>query len=272
MYGIKWVYLDLDGTIVDDENKMSNRTIMASMYLKSKGVNVGVATGRSYFFARQFSKALGVNLPIICLNGAWIMKRDNFSTIKEEFILPDQKREILKILDENYIDFIAFTSEGVYSSSPDVDFFKKLKIMRESENSKLDYDFSVIKDRRFFWESRILKFSISFSNELEKNKFVNLMKTVENIKCLSSQNNVLDIFSLNVDKSLAIKWIMEQEDIKKHEIMVFGDNENDVEMFKMFNKSVVVCDAKEKIKRYAKYKTDFSCKDEGVADFIFRNF
>lgn len=67
---IKCAYFDLDGTLLSDGITLTNRTLMAIEYLKSKGTKIGIATGRSLFFSDYFAKVLNVDLPLVCVNGA----------------------------------------------------------------------------------------------------------------------------------------------------------------------------------------------------------
>lgn len=272
MYGVKWVYFDLDGTLTSDGYSITNRTFMAISYLKSKGIKVGISTGRSYFFTEHIAKNIGIDLPLICVNGAWILRKDNFVTIKEETISLETQTEILRMLNSNNIDYMVYTTEGVYSTDPDLYFFKKLEGMRPHLKTSLKYEFEVLTNRSYFKDLRILKLMICYKDSEEKNKLISLIKTFDNISYTSSQKNVIDIYNKNSDKSEAIKWIMGRNGIKNHELMVFGDNENDIRMFQLTNKSVALENSPEKVKRYAKFVTEYPCNEEGVADFIFRNF
>lgn len=272
MYGVKWAFFDLDGTIIPDGYSISNRTLMAIMYLKSKGIKIGIATGRTYFFAEALARKINIDLPLICINGAWILGKDNFGTLKEDFISFNAQNEILRILNEKNIDYLVYSSDGVYSTSEHHPFFQRLGLMRQHLKCSIPYNFEVVKNKKIFRDMKIFKILINYENNEDKIQLLTLFKDIPNVSFASSQKNVIDIFSSESDKANAIKWLLEKRNIKSHEIIVFGDNENDINMFQLTSKSVALKNASEKVKRYAKFKTDYECEEEGVADFIFRHF
>lgn len=273
MYGIKWVYFDLDGTLVDGVgDHVSKRTLMSLMYLKSKGIKIGVATGRTPFYSEGLAKNINIDLPLITINGSWILRNDNFRTIKENVIELNSQNTILKILNENKINYMVYTTDGIYTTSENIPFFKVLFETKTKLRVSQNFDIYKVEDKKFFHNIRIFKFMIHFSDDNEKIKLINMIKNVENIAYCSSQKNVLDIFSSEVDKSIAIKWLMDRHKIKNYELMVFGDGENDIKMFQLTNYSVALCNAPEKVKNFAKMQTDFPCNKEGVAEFIFKHF
>lgn len=272
MYGVKWAYFDLDGTIVYDGYKVSNRTIMAISYLKSKNIKIGIATGRSYFFTEYLAKLIGIDLPLICVNGAWILRKDNFSTIYEKTLSLETQCEILRKFNDMNIDYLVYTNDGIYSTNKNLYFFEKLSEMKPNLKCDFSYEFEVFENRRYFKELRILKIMVCYKDEQQKKELLSIIKEFDNISYSTSQNYVIDIYAKDVDKAEALKWIIGKNNIKSHELMVFGDNENDIKMFEFAGKSVALENASEKVKRYAKFKTEYSCKEEGVADFIFRYF
>lgn len=272
MYGVKWAYFDLDGTIIPDGYSISNRTMMAIMYLKSKGIKIGIATGRSYYFAEAIAKKIGIDLPLICVNGSWVLGKDGFATLKEDVISFTSQCEILRTLNEKNIDYLVYTPDGVYATAPTVPFFEKLGEMRNHLKCSIPYRFEVINNRRLFNDMKILKILLCYKDKEEKINLISMLNKIDDVTYASSQTNVIDIFSKTADKANAVKWAMEKMNVKSHELLVFGDNENDIKMFELTSKSVALKNASEKVKRYAKYKTEYPCNEEGVADFIFRHF
>ncbi len=272
MYGVKWAYFDLDGTLIPKSQKISNRTVMAISYLRSQGVKVGIATGRSFFLTDSIAKELNVDLPIICSNGAWVLKKDHFVTMKEYFIKNESQHELLRVLNQQKLDYMIYTLEGIYSTSEDFPFYKKILDMKQYSKSMINHEICVKSDRNFYKTQKILKILVGYKTDIERIQLKTWIQDIPNINYVSSQDNILDIFDSEADKSTAIKWLLSKYDIKPHELIVFGDNENDIKMFQLTSKSVVMSQATDKVKRYAKRTTEFSCEDEGIADFIFRNF
>lgn len=275
---IKCAYFDLDGTLVCDGITLTNRTIMAIQFLKSKGTKIGIATGRSLFFADYFAKVLDVDLPLVCVNGAWIVEPKGFSTISTKFIDPKTKFELIDLLRKENKDFLVYTTSGAYSSSENLPFWKKLIKMQEQIadkkiKSNLKFEMKVIKEKVFYLKQDLLKILICVDSPAEKVKFENMLKSFPTISFASSQTGIIDIFNSEADKSFGIESAINSFRINKREVMVFGDNENDINMFKMFpTLSVALKNADYSVRKEAKYITEFTCEEEGVADFIFKKF
>jgi hypothetical protein len=64
------ILLDLDGTLVDDEDRIHPRTLEALREADRRGVRVMIATGRSELATRPALEALGLENPAVVYNGA----------------------------------------------------------------------------------------------------------------------------------------------------------------------------------------------------------
>ena len=73
---VKLIAIDLDGTLLNDETKISQRNIEAVKRANEKGIEVVVATGRANFDAASIFKEIDLNPWIIATNGATINRPD----------------------------------------------------------------------------------------------------------------------------------------------------------------------------------------------------
>lgn len=273
MFGIKWSYFDLDGTIVTKNNEITKRTMMAIQHLKSKNIKIGIATGRSFFFTKNIAKLLNVDLPTICTNGSWIVDynpiEDRFISTYQKFIEKEDQQKILDFLNENNIDYLVHTANGFFSNSEKNFSYLNLLKTQKSFNENKNYKFGIFSNLKDFYNLDIFKFSLTKS---ENNLIIDFLNNLEFSSFAFSTSKTFDVFHKDCDKGNAIKNLMLDQKIKKHELMVFGDNENDIGMFKLTSKSIIVGNLNENVKKFARYKTEFDCENEGVADFIFRRF
>jgi hypothetical protein len=68
--------LDLDGTLLDGQGRVTDATRDAIARLRDRGWVVLLATGRSLSGTRQIHAELGLDTDVVCYNGAWIGRRD----------------------------------------------------------------------------------------------------------------------------------------------------------------------------------------------------
>ena len=103
---IKLVACDLDGTLLSSENQIGVGTRQLVKELKDYGIRFTLITGRVHSASVKYAKKLGIEDPIVSLNGA-LVKFPEGETIKA-FYLPEKK--VLKALDlaERYFVNILF--------------------------------------------------------------------------------------------------------------------------------------------------------------------
>ena len=66
----KCLFIDIDGTMVGDNKKLSQRLKTAIKKIQQIGATVSIATGRPFSSAKKFSSLSGCNGPLICFQGA----------------------------------------------------------------------------------------------------------------------------------------------------------------------------------------------------------
>ena len=71
----------------------------------------------------------------------------------------------------------------------------------------------------------------------------------------------LDIMEKGVNKGAALNTIQESLEIFREETMAFGDNLNDLELLAAAEESYAIGNAREEVKKAAKYVTDTNVND-----------
>ena len=69
---VRLLALDLDGTVLGPDLEIRPRVLAAVAAARAAGVAVVVATGRMYRSAAPVARALEVDGPVICLQGAYV--------------------------------------------------------------------------------------------------------------------------------------------------------------------------------------------------------
>src|SRR5699024_7898897 len=90
---MKLIASDLDGTLLNELEKISPENAQTIQKALEKGIQVIVSTGRSYDGACKPLQEAGLSLPIICLNGA-MTYTENKELINE---IPMDRRIVQKI-------------------------------------------------------------------------------------------------------------------------------------------------------------------------------
>ncbi len=71
-FPIGLITLDIDGTLVDDDLALTDRTVDAVRAARRRGIHVSIATGRMTASAIRFARSLGLDEPVIGYQGGLI--------------------------------------------------------------------------------------------------------------------------------------------------------------------------------------------------------
>ncbi len=105
------IALDIDGTMVGDSKKLSQRLKNAINKIQQIGATVSIATGRPFSSAKKFSTLAGCNGPLICFQGAMTydlgrekvlryLKLDNSIVVKSLDYFTKKEVEVMLFYDD----------------------------------------------------------------------------------------------------------------------------------------------------------------------------
>ena len=256
---IRLIATDLDGTLLNNEHKISdyNKNIISAV--NKKGIKVILSTGRPTSAATKFLDDLNIETDMISFNGAMITDR-NGNILYEDNLESSIGKELIEIAEEYKIYHQGFLGERWNlsdSTSKWLDFYISIA---KINNYSVGFDnikyFSFSKFM-FIGENDILK---EIAKELDK-------KLKDKVYYTFSRPVYLEVHSPKVSKANALSFLINKYDIKKEEVMAFGDNNNDIEMLEMAGISVAVENAENVVKEKAKYITKSNIEN-GVGYFI----
>ncbi len=99
---IRLVASDMDGTLLQDNGRISEKTAQTIKALQESGVRFVVCTGRGYEDARMPLEEKGISCDIICMNGSAVynrqgqqIHRQELSTGQVKFIMDCCKEEVV---------------------------------------------------------------------------------------------------------------------------------------------------------------------------------
>jgi Cof subfamily protein (haloacid dehalogenase superfamily) len=103
--GITLVALDLDGTIMNKDRSISRRVRYAIKRAIDQGHALTIATGRGFTPTVHFAGELGVNVPIICYQGALIQDHRDRMTVHSATIPLHVARELIHFSQARQLNF-----------------------------------------------------------------------------------------------------------------------------------------------------------------------
>lgn len=241
---IKLIATDMDGTLLDENGHLPPGFMDILDRVRAKNIKLVVASGRPYYTLQTNFGPVGRYLSFICENGALVV--DNNKVIYESAIDNNVIAEVLnsaKAIDEN----------AVVLCSANCAYIENCSDEHLNEIKKYYTSIEHVDDLRNVTDD-IVKIAIcNFKNSLENLNNVFKPKFEDKLTVVGSGEVWIDILNRNVNKGLALKNLMDADNISKEETMVLGDYYNDIEMLAQGEYSFVMENAPEDMKQHGKY-------------------
>lgn len=281
---VKFIASDMDGTLLNKEQRVSKENKEAIERAQNAEVEVIIATGRSYQEARFALDEAGIECPVICVNGAVVYTKDGEIAASNP-LHPDMVKSVTQYLEETGIYFEIYTNDGTYTkdyekslasivdilltANPDLDPVKVTEQARERvavSNIK-----SIQNYEKLFTMPKLeyYKFLV-FTDQYDKlGEIASFLKENTPLAVSASARENLEITSRDAQKGIALEKFVKQRGGSMSEAMAMGDNFNDVSMFECVGHSVAMGNAPSEIKEMCDFTTDTN-DENGVANAINR--
>lgn len=246
MEKIKLIASDLDGTLIPEgERELEAGFIDAVKEKLKEGYRFYTATGRPYAGARHLFEEIENEIGFICENGSIIVENGEVSYINE--IEPSLAKEVCDILIPDARVEVMISGVKDRHIAPKQDWFRKelLDVFKMDSNVVSCYEDiyePIIKVAMFVYDCE---------NQIEGLKEELYDRFGEVADFVYSGNGWLDMILKGTGKGTALQYLMERDGLSTDEILVFGDNENDISMFELAKISYAKDHSKEHVKRCA---------------------
>lgn len=257
---IKLIVADLDGTLLDENKQIDQDMPSLLPAMREQGIAFTFGSGRNMHIMQDFVSQLQIDVPYITNNGANMF--EGRRCIYECSISSSDLLLSLTMLKQANIPFLAYSNFAVYpqGSHPGLlHFMERLK--GKSEIIETNTIHEII-------EHSIFKVVIIHEDE---EKMARMMKEMNDqckeAHCVRSEGDIYTLTHIDASKGNTLQKLMKYLQISSKEVLVFGDNYNDVSMFDVAAYSVAMKNATKEIQNQATYVTKTN-EEQGVSWFI----
>jgi 5-amino-6-(5-phospho-D-ribitylamino)uracil phosphatase len=269
---IRLIALDLDGTLLTTDRRISQANLDALTAAQSCGIRVVVVTGRRFHSALPHVRAIPFAVTLIASNGALIGTTEG-ETVYRDFLPRAIAQQVLQAVPE-YRPFAA-------------------AIFDIPCRGQVTMQTSAIPEGPYGWylannpESLALVPDLAMALETDPVQILfggppELIEPVEGLlrgsavaphvhltwtKYLMRNISLLDVMNCGCTKGRTLAWWAERCGISREEVMAIGDNFNDLEMLQFAGHAVVMANCSQGLHRSG-WSMTRSNDEDGVAEAI----
>lgn len=266
---IKLVALDIDDTLLNSVGQITTQTKKSLQNLLQQGVKIVLCSGRPLAGVSPFLQDLGLHGDdqyVITNNGA-IIETVSGSILQRQTLDNQVYRQFVDFVTSNKMPYYVLDDQSrVITSDRDIN---RIAVVQAYENSAGIYQRTPDELPADF---EITKAAIVGEKE-ELDNYEPLVKKTfgDTGYVVRAGKNFLDLMHQNVNKGSGLKLLTDILNISPDEVMVFGDEQNDLPMFDFAGTAIAMGNGTELVKSHATYVTD-SNDDEGIAHAIAKFF
>lgn len=259
---IKLVTIDIDGTLLNSERKVTPEVKAAIQKATAKGVNIVLATGRPTIGVMPLIEELGLNNEhgfMITYNGAMIQNAGTEEVLIQHPLTFENYLEAEYLSRTLGVHFHAQDYTTMYTANKDLSdytihesFLTGMPVSYRAV-SEMTPDMTIIKSMMID-EPEILDEAITKIPQEFYDKYT----------VVKSADFYLEVLNKKATKGDAVKELAELLNIKVDEVMAIGDNENDLSMLEYAGVGVAMENAVPSAKAVAQ-KITKSNDEHGVA-------
>lgn len=262
---IKVIAIDLDGTLLNSDSQLSARNEAVLKKAMAQGIKVVLATGKTYYSARNLIKQLGLDTPGVYLQGLAIHYPDG-SSRQIATLDPDILRTVITYAEDRGYDVVAYASNRVMARSTNKDIDELSEKYHDAPVESVGPLQNLV--------GRVPISKLLFMKRHDHRK-INALRWQLNVqldgkaRLTQALPDMLELLPAGQSKGRGVKLLLKELGIDEKHLLAIGDGENDVEMIEMAGIGVAVGNANPKLKAVANHIVSTNDED-GVAEAVER--
>lgn len=261
----KLIAIDIDGTLLNSHEEITEQVNMAIQKAKSRGVKVVLCTGRPIGGIHSFIDTLnlkGEDDFSITFNGAFVQNNRTKEVTSENFLTYKDLKAFYDLSQDVHSSMHYFDLTDMYTPNKKISRYT----VYESHANQVQLHYRPMDETP---EGIHIPKIMFIDDEEHLNKTIEAIPESykEKYMLVKSAPFFLDILQPDVSKANAVKHLSEKFSIKREEIICIGDGENDLSMIEFAGCGVAMANATSSVKKAADFET-LSNDENGVAHAI----
>ncbi len=281
---MRWIALDMDGTLLDENDRILPRTKECLIECQKRGVRIILASGRSHTRLMPYAKELELEKyggRFIEVNGMAVYDLEKRERRIIRRFQREEIRELFEFCRKCQVEIQCFQDASVYYWIPEWQAREK-EAERKERGLPEDYPnlggaWTWITDTRNGYPLQVqIEDFEEIPGELNKVNCCADAKTNAEVYRLLREKfgtkfemmrtcpRLIEISPEGVTKGKTLGKLMKEEGVRPEDVWTFGDGENDVDMFRVSGRSFAMANAEDYVKEQASDVT-LSNREDGIA-------
>jgi Cof subfamily protein (haloacid dehalogenase superfamily) len=261
------IVFDLDGTLLDDNGEIGEETLKLVPKLRNEGVQFSIASGRLHSAVVDFAEQLGINIPVISLDGSLIRGLNDGESVFESFVKEEYVEKAVSYADKFLINIALCAADAIYfdERTPAIPQildkygarYREVPSLYEYCDKTLEVVFAGDNKNSMNFVFNRLRFPYAFG--LNASMYKSQRK---------SGLYYLEIRKKGSTKGKGLLRLLKNIKVKVRNSAVIGDWYNDLSLFKTPALKVAVANAVPELRRKADIVTARTNNEDGTAEFL----
>ena len=261
---IKLLVLDLDGTLVNTEKKLSSRTRQTLIKLQQQGVRLVLASGRPTYGIVPLAEELAIAEYggfILSYNGGTIIDWSTKKVLHQSILAEKYISPCYELAQKHGVNIVSYLDEFVVTEKSDDDYVQyEAKLNNMPIKQVPDFCASLIEP--------VSKCLIVGDPAVLVTMEQQMKAMYESeLSIYRSYPFFLEINPMDIDKANSLRILNQHLGTSPEQMVACGDGFNDLTMISYAGTGVAMLNAQEAVKKAASYVTG-SNDDDGVAQFV----
>lgn len=264
------VALDLDGTLLDSSMSVRGETVEALQRVRDRGLQVMLVTGRHHVAVYPYWHQLGLEMPAICCNGAYVYDFKERRPLTGDPLTREEARGLLRLVRKYSVSSMVYIDEAMaYETESEyhpylLNWSASLPERLRPRIEKVGCFEQLIEEADTVW-----KFASAGGDLRIMKAFVEAIESEFGLSCEWSGTTRLDITHAGNNKGARLDEWIAGLGIAREEVIAFGDQSNDFEMLRLVGMGVAMGNAVEALRACADWVTGSNDSD-GIASALDR--
>ena len=265
---IKVIAMDLDGTALNHKKQLTERTRTAIQNAAKSGIQIVVATGRTFSSLAPEVLAMPEITCAITSNGAVVNRIPDGAVLLHNYPNPETVSEIAGMIQGEKIDTEVCTGGQAYIGQSYYDRVLEGKTNRDVQYVKTTRH-PVPDIYQFLLQHRVAieNINLNFKTLEEKQQWQQRFQKLPGVTPTSSFLFNVELGGATTSKAHALQALLDEWQMTSQQVMAFGDSENDLGMIQLAGIGVAMANGMEEVKQAADLLAE-SNEEDGVAKII----